>query len=80
MSGIKTNHTYPHRPNYLVNLMRNDSYCNCLNHLIGRLLIYIDFLMQIVHGVHIEPAHEVKKRSISQPLRILLSYDDSVYR
>jgi hypothetical protein len=37
-------------------------------------------LLKVVHGVHIEPEHEVKKRSISQPLRILLHYDDSVYR
>lgn len=36
--------------------------------------------MQVVHGVNIEPAHEVKKRSINQQLRILLHYDDSVYR
>ncbi|KOX80936.1 hypothetical protein WN51_00854 [Melipona quadrifasciata] len=35
---------------------------------------------KVIHGVHIEPAHEVKKRSISQPVRILLSYDESVYR
>ncbi|XP_034944355.1 leishmanolysin-like peptidase [Chelonus insularis] len=35
---------------------------------------------EVVHGVHIEPAHVVRKRSISQPLRILLSYDESVYR
>ncbi|XP_044592458.1 leishmanolysin-like peptidase isoform X1 [Cotesia glomerata] len=35
---------------------------------------------EVVHGVHIEPAHEVKKRSINQPLRILLFYDESVYR
>lgn len=34
----------------------------------------------MIHGVHIEPAHIIKKRSISQPLRILLSYDESVYR
>ncbi|EFN69331.1 hypothetical protein EAG_01071 [Camponotus floridanus] len=33
----------------------------------------------VIHGVHIEPAHEVKKRSISQPVRILLSYDESVF-
>ncbi|XP_044018752.1 leishmanolysin-like peptidase isoform X2 [Aphidius gifuensis] len=35
---------------------------------------------EVVHGVHIEPFHQVRKRSINQPLRILLSYDDSVYR
>ncbi|CAK9806829.1 Leishmanolysin-like peptidase [Anthophora quadrimaculata] len=35
---------------------------------------------EVIHGVHIEPAHEVKKRSINQPVRILLSYDESVYR
>ncbi|XP_014219740.1 leishmanolysin-like peptidase isoform X2 [Copidosoma floridanum] len=35
---------------------------------------------EVVHGVHIEPAHVVKKRSINQPLRILLYYDHSVYR
>ncbi|XP_020293701.1 leishmanolysin-like peptidase, partial [Pseudomyrmex gracilis] len=34
---------------------------------------------EIIHGVHIEPAHEVKKRSINQPVRILLSYDESVF-
>ncbi|KYM88875.1 hypothetical protein ALC53_02641, partial [Atta colombica] len=36
--------------------------------------------ISIIHDVHIEPAHEVKKRSISQPVRILLSYDESVFR
>ena len=36
--------------------------------------------LQVIHDVHIEPAHIVKKRSIDQPLRILLYYDDSVYR
>lgn len=41
---------------------------------------FANFSLQVVHGVHIEPAHEVKKRSISQPLRILIHYDDSVYR
>ncbi|XP_046600078.1 leishmanolysin-like peptidase isoform X1 [Neodiprion lecontei] len=35
---------------------------------------------EVVHGVHVDPVHEVKKRSISQPLRILLWYDESVYR
>ncbi|XP_014238873.1 leishmanolysin-like peptidase isoform X2 [Trichogramma pretiosum] len=35
---------------------------------------------EVVHGVHVEPAHIVKKRSINQQLRILLHYDDSVYR
>lgn len=35
---------------------------------------------EVIHDVHIEPAHEVRKRSISQPVRILLSYDESVYR
>ncbi|CAH0757706.1 unnamed protein product [Diatraea saccharalis] len=35
---------------------------------------------QVVRGVHIEPAHIVKKRSIDQPLRISIFYDDSVYR
>ncbi|CAB0040935.1 unnamed protein product, partial [Trichogramma brassicae] len=36
--------------------------------------------IHVVHGVHVEPAHIVKKRSINQQLRILLHYDDSVYR
>lgn len=45
------------------------------------LIVFIYFdSFQVIHGVHIEPAHIIKKRSISQPLRILLSYDDSVYR
>uniref|UniRef100_T1I4F7 Leishmanolysin-like peptidase n=1 Tax=Rhodnius prolixus TaxID=13249 RepID=T1I4F7_RHOPR len=35
---------------------------------------------EVIHGVHIEPAHILKKRSIDQPLRILLYYDDSVYK
>ncbi|XP_037292230.1 leishmanolysin-like peptidase isoform X2 [Manduca sexta] len=35
---------------------------------------------QVVRGVHIEPAHIVKKRSIDQPLRISIYYDHSVYR
>ncbi|XP_068627236.1 leishmanolysin-like peptidase [Battus philenor] len=35
---------------------------------------------QVVRGVHIEPAHLVKKRSINQPLRISVFYDHSVYR
>ncbi|KYN39472.1 hypothetical protein ALC56_05965 [Trachymyrmex septentrionalis] len=38
-----------------------------------------DLLTPIIRDVHIEPAHEVKKRSISQPVRILLSYDESVF-
>lgn len=37
-------------------------------------------LQEVIHGVHIEPAHIMKKRSIDQPLRILLYYDQSVYR
>ncbi|RVE44486.1 hypothetical protein evm_010890 [Chilo suppressalis] len=37
-------------------------------------------LIKVVRGVHIEPAHIVKKRSIDQPLRISIFYDDSVYR
>lgn len=35
---------------------------------------------EVVHGVHIEPAHVIQKRSISQPLRIVLFYDESVFR
>lgn len=34
----------------------------------------------VIRGVHIEPAHLVKKRSIDQPLRISIFYDHSVYR
>jgi hypothetical protein len=34
----------------------------------------------VIRDVHIEPPHVVKKRSIDQPLRILLYYDESVYR
>ncbi|CAH0698243.1 unnamed protein product [Spodoptera exigua] len=36
--------------------------------------------MWVIRGVHIEPAHIVKKRSIDQPLRISIFYDHSVYR
>ncbi|CAD7091076.1 unnamed protein product [Hermetia illucens] len=35
---------------------------------------------EVVHGVNIEPVHVIRKRSLSQPLRILLVYDESVYR
>ncbi|XP_055902649.1 leishmanolysin-like peptidase isoform X2 [Eupeodes corollae] len=35
---------------------------------------------EVIHGVHTEPVHVIRKRSISQPLRILLFYDESVYR
>ena len=36
---------------------------------------------QVIHGVHLgEPEHIIKKRSIDQPLRILMFYDESVYR
>ncbi|XP_065219578.1 leishmanolysin-like peptidase [Planococcus citri] len=34
----------------------------------------------VIHDVHIEPAHIMKKRSVNQSLRILLYYDESVYR
>ncbi|XP_050676870.1 leishmanolysin-like peptidase [Leptidea sinapis] len=34
----------------------------------------------VIRGVHIEPPHLVKKRSIDQPLRISIVYDHSVYR
>ncbi|XP_045456221.1 leishmanolysin-like peptidase [Melitaea cinxia] len=34
----------------------------------------------VIRGVHIEPPHIVKKRSIDQPLRISIFYDHSVYR
>ncbi|XP_044740862.1 leishmanolysin-like peptidase isoform X2 [Chrysoperla carnea] len=35
---------------------------------------------EVVHGAYIDPPHVIRKRSIDQPLRILLWYDDSVYR
>lgn len=35
---------------------------------------------EVIRGVHIEPPHLVKKRSIDQPLRISIFYDHSVYR
>ncbi|CAH2083492.1 unnamed protein product [Euphydryas editha] len=37
-------------------------------------------MSQVIRGVHIEPPHIVKKRSIDQPLRISIFYDHSVYR
>ncbi|KYN09810.1 hypothetical protein ALC57_18063 [Trachymyrmex cornetzi] len=46
----------------------------------GPIAQHYDHDRNIIHDVHIEPAHEVKKRSISQPVRILLSYDESVFR
>lgn len=35
---------------------------------------------EVIHDVHIEPAHIMRKREANQPLRILLYYDESVYR
>lgn len=35
---------------------------------------------EMIHGVQLEPLHVIRKRSIDQPLRILLVYDESVYR
>ncbi|XP_018900151.2 leishmanolysin-like peptidase [Bemisia tabaci] len=35
---------------------------------------------EVIRGVHLEPPHIMKKRSVDQPLRILLYYDESVYR
>ena len=34
--------------------------------------------LQVIHNVHIEPAHIMKKRSLDQQLRISLHYDVSV--
>lgn len=38
------------------------------------------FWLQIVHGAFIEPHHVMRKRSIDQPLRIILHYDESVHK
>uniref|UniRef100_A0AAG5CW60 Leishmanolysin-like peptidase n=1 Tax=Anopheles atroparvus TaxID=41427 RepID=A0AAG5CW60_ANOAO len=35
---------------------------------------------EVIHGVQLEPHHVIRKRSIDQPLRILIVYDESVYR
>ncbi|CAL8120069.1 unnamed protein product [Orchesella dallaii] len=35
---------------------------------------------EIIHGAFIEPHHVMKKRSIDQPLRIVLYYDESVHK
>ncbi|XP_014250550.1 leishmanolysin-like peptidase [Cimex lectularius] len=37
-------------------------------------------LDEVIHDVHIEPAHIMKKRSIDQPLRVFLYCDESVYK
>lgn len=42
--------------------------------------VFISGLSQVVHGVHLGPAHLIRKRSLDNPLRILLYYDESVYR
>ncbi|XP_049813368.1 leishmanolysin-like peptidase [Schistocerca nitens] len=34
----------------------------------------------ILNPIHLEPEHVLRKRSIDQPLRIVLHYDDSVFR
>ncbi|GBP23407.1 hypothetical protein EVAR_22266_1 [Eumeta japonica] len=44
-----------------------------------RVLCISDSAM-VIRGVHIEPSHVVRKRSIDQPLRISVFYDHSVYR
>ncbi|XP_029646723.1 leishmanolysin-like peptidase [Octopus sinensis] len=33
---------------------------------------------EVIHDVHLEPAHIIRKRSVDQPLRIYLHYDKSV--
>ncbi|XP_055699747.1 leishmanolysin-like peptidase isoform X1 [Phlebotomus papatasi] len=35
---------------------------------------------EVIHGAHIEPAHIIRKRSLDQPLRMTITYDESVYR
>ncbi|XP_043215094.1 leishmanolysin-like peptidase isoform X2 [Amphibalanus amphitrite] len=35
---------------------------------------------EVIHGVHIEPAHVMRRRSADQQLRVKLSYDRSVFR
>ncbi|XP_059612345.1 leishmanolysin-like peptidase isoform X1 [Phlebotomus argentipes] len=35
---------------------------------------------EVIHGAHIEPAHKIRKRSLDQPLRMTITYDESVYR
>lgn len=42
--------------------------------------VSIFVVLQIVHGAFIEPHHVMKKRSIDQPLRIVLYYDESVHK
>ncbi|CAG2062823.1 unnamed protein product [Timema podura] len=42
--------------------------------------LYGLYSVPVVQNVFIEPLHVVKKRSTDQPLRVLLHYDDSVYR
>lgn len=37
-------------------------------------------IFQVIHGAHIEPAHIIRKRSLDQPLRMTITYDESVYR
>ncbi|XP_039281797.1 leishmanolysin-like peptidase isoform X2 [Nilaparvata lugens] len=35
---------------------------------------------EVLHGVQLEPHHVIMKRNADQPLRMLLYYDDSMYR
>lgn len=35
---------------------------------------------QVIHDVHVEPAHVMKRRAVDQRLRVKLSYDRSVFR
>lgn len=35
---------------------------------------------QVIHGVHLEPAHIMRRRSLDQRLRVKIYYDVSVYK
>lgn len=35
---------------------------------------------QVLHGVHLEPVHVMKRRSLDQQLRVKIYYDTSVYK
>lgn len=36
--------------------------------------------LQVIHGVHLEPAHVMRRRSLDQSLRVKIYYDVSVYK
>lgn len=59
--------------------LHQNSICRLISSVHFFSLPRLDFF-QVIRGVHLEDKHVIRKRSLDQPLRILLYYDESVFR